>query len=190
MTEPIEYTNDLDDIVQFHRDHLKTSKAGKRTILTNSIGVGIIFLLSYFLTSLVTGDPRLPLWTIILAAVLVLLGRPITLWSTARTAKRMYRDGRNKGVLGWHRLSIEDDSLTEECESGSTQSRFDSIERVVDSGPVVYIYLGAILAHVVPKDKVSKGDISSFLMSLGTRVPASAVEREGFIEAEEGRSWR
>jgi hypothetical protein len=175
MTEPIEYTNDMDDLVQFHRDHLKTSKAGKRTLLTTSIGMGAIFLLSYFLVSAATGDPRLPIWTLIAAVGLIVVGRPLTIWSTARTARRMYGDGRNKGALGWHRLSITDDSLTEECESGSTQSRFDSIERVVDSGPVVYIYLGALLAHVVPKDKITRGDISSFVAALQSRVPSLAV---------------
>ncbi len=90
----------------------------------------------------------------------------VHLSSVAAQARAYSLEGKNKGVVGWHRLSLSETSLCEESEAGSVQTWYQAVERVAETDTHVYIYLNSTGAYVVRRTAVTKGDLAAFLGEL------------------------
>jgi YcxB-like protein len=118
----------------------------------------------------------------IVGATLWLLGyRRLLPWLAQHNAKQMYKAGKNKALLGWHRLQIAGDGLRAEYESGSSESRFDVIERIAETGSHAYVYVSAISAYVIPKTAITYGNLPEFLENLRRRITASGDQTIGAL---------
>lgn len=80
-----------------------------------------------------------------------------------RTPIQGRKERRHDGVAP---LTISDRELKEESSGGSQTTRLEAIEKIAETREQAYIYVSAITAHVIPRDRVSKGDVDSFLAAL------------------------
>ena len=171
----IEYENSYDDLLAFTRFHMVTSPAGKRTRLLVGSMAAVVVLAFGISFSLAAQVP----WMIPLFALLSLGAaagsRRALLRSVGKSAERLYRDGKNVGMTGWHRLTITERELHEESAGGSQVTKPEAIEKVMETEDHVYIYVSAVSAHVIPRDRVSAGDLPSFLTALKGLAPDVTV---------------
>jgi hypothetical protein len=166
----IEYENSFEDLLEFNAFHIRTSRAGRRLrriVAAMAAAVILAFGISFSVSA------EIP-WMIVLfvpfAVAAAAASQSLLERSIRKSAGRLYRDGRNVGMTGWHRLSIIDGELREESSAGSQITRLGAIEKISETPDSAYIYVSAIAAHVVPKNCVSKGDIGSFLSALRRHV--------------------
>ena len=88
-----------------------------------------------------------------------------------RTARRLYAEGRNVGTLGWHRLSITENGLRTESEAGLGELRFEGVERIAEGETFAFVYVSAVMALVIPKQRIARGDLQVFLRELDAHLP-------------------
>ena len=101
-----------------------------------------------------------------LSILSVFIYQPIVIRTARRNARRIIADGKNKGTIGWHRLTLEENGLREESEAGSRYTTYFSLERIAEADELVYVYLSAIDAHVLPRNRISSGDLTAFVSAL------------------------
>ncbi len=61
---------------------------------------------------------------------------------------------------------LEENGLREESEAGSRYTTYFSLERIAETDELVYVYLSAIDAHVLPRNRISSGDLTAFVSAL------------------------
>lgn len=167
----IEYTVDLDDLAEFTRFHYQSTTWTPR----GTIKGGATFLILLSLMFAATGDLNACTFAGILVASIAwtVLSRPIVLWLLRRKAKALYAPGKNKALVGRHSLEISEGALQQRSEGGSDEVHFGAIERVAESPTHVFIYVSALSAHVVPRNKVAQGDLEAFVAQLRSRIAAA-----------------
>ena len=87
-----------------------------------------------------------------------------------KNARRLYSGGATQGLLGWHRLTLEPDVLREESTVGAQTTEYTSIERIFEGDALVLVYVNSLQAHVIPREKISAGDLERFLGALRARL--------------------
>jgi hypothetical protein len=177
----LEYVNRIEDVAAFTDHNLRTSRASRRALRTGTLSIGLGALVLAFVISVTAGKP---LGHAVVMGVFVGAGagagwRLTVVRSTLAQTRRLYAEGRNKGTLGRHRLSLTDSTLREESEAGSSETRFDAIERIAETPSHVFVYVGAVHAHVIPRSEVPAGDLDAFLAALSSRSPACGSRPSG-----------
>jgi len=69
----------------------------------------------------------------------------------AQMAYAMYSEGEGKSMTGPRRLQINEHGIAEESSNHKTWTAWDGVERVVRCGDYLYIYIGPVMAYVVPR---------------------------------------
>ena len=77
-------------------------------------------------------------------------------------AEMNYAEGRNVGTLGWHRLSITENGLRTESEAGLGELRFEGVERIAEAETFAFVYVSAVMALVIPKQRIARGRSPGF----------------------------
>ncbi len=169
----IEFASNLDDVVAFGRYHLTASPTGRRNLRIRAGVTGIACAGAFagtVLTSHLELDPLAKLAVIAIAAVSgTVVGfayRGLLMKSIANNSRRFQAEGKNKGVLGWHRLSIMERTLREESEAGTSETTFEALERIAETPTHVFVYTAATAAHVIPRNTVTQGDLAAFVDEL------------------------
>jgi hypothetical protein len=174
----IRYDNTLDDMVAFNRFHVAHSPAlrSQRTVqailawLIPSVATTPwIFAVSQWVDFDDVAGVSIFYFVIGLAiTAIVLWARHIRRrigTSIDRCARRMYREGANKGMLTTHELELTPTSLIERTEFGETTTKLVAVV-----GDYTFIYLTALTAHVIPRQAVSVGDYETFVAAIAGRV--------------------
>jgi hypothetical protein len=113
----------------------------------------------------------------IIAVVAVVAMPGVLRWSIARSTSRVFRDGTNAGAVGPHELELTESELVERTPVNETRTVLVAVERVVTGGGYTFIYLGTLLAHVIPHTAVTEGDLRAFVEALkqSPTMPPSAT---------------
>lgn len=83
--------------------------------------------------------------------------------SADRQVRRLYREGKNRGILGPHEFEVSDAMLVERTPVGETRTVLAAVERVASDGTHTFIYLSALTAYVIPHGAVTEGDVDAFI---------------------------
>jgi hypothetical protein len=160
----IRFAVNMDDLVAFNRFHARSVWNSLQTVKAAGVSVLLILLLQVLFardfnpvfvgTSVVGGVPY------------ALALRLYMIWCAGRATRKAHTGAKNKGTLGWHDLEITETGLRETSEAGAQDVRFDGIEKIAESESHVFIYIGAVLAHVVPKAAVTEGNVATFVSRL------------------------
>ena len=94
--------------------------------------------------------------------------------TSSRQARRSLAQGANKTVLGPRELELSGNELLSRTAFVESRMRLEVVERVVSDGAHTFIYLGTMLAIVIPHDAVSEGDPEAFAEA------AQAADRHKF----------
>ena len=154
-----EYEITADDLVAFNLYHHRQSPTARRQYLRSWLGPAAVWLcvcagLWYFAdrhrgTPLRTLLDLLPLFS----------GVPVYLlyfpWAYRRKLRKiihgMVTEGRNRGMLGRHRVTISPEGVAEASEHAQTSTHWRGVEKVVATAGHAFIYIGAMAAVIVPR---------------------------------------
>ena len=178
----IRYPIELDDLVALHQFFIDTSSlVRKRRIATTSTFAVIFVVLG--LLRWRTENSVFPLFYFGIFAIV------FTTWywhasrkvKTKRVAK-LYAQEKNKGTLCEHELEIVPDGIIERTAVGEQKTAFAGIDRIESTRTHSFVFIGTLLAHVVPHAKVLEGDVDSFMKALrhkwGAQQPPAPVLRK------------
>jgi len=152
----LDYTVTEDDYLTFNRCHLKTTKAGRRAILTYRLLVPAL-LVCIMLLSTIGGGDVVPLLTIeavvfgLTSLLWALLAPRIYFRSLRRGINRMKKDGRlpfnPQGTFVFSEDGFEDHGPL-----STVTTSYQAIEKVVEAPAADYLYVSAAQAFIVKTD--------------------------------------
>jgi hypothetical protein len=88
---------------------------------------------------------------------------------TERIARKLFREGKNKGFLGIHELEIDDYGILAKSEYGEGKIAWAVIERIGATPDYTFIFTGAQKVIPLPKSRIIEGDYDVFVAELTSR---------------------
>ncbi|GAB5441075.1 MAG: hypothetical protein Fues2KO_14240 [Fuerstiella sp.] len=161
----IKYDVTIDDVVAFNRYHSKHSPTIKRTKrFCSAIGVIAICIIVPLISPIedFVWSAKLAL-TAFAAVTFYVAFQLLFVRSLDKQVIRLVREGSTAGIIGSHELEITEETLTERTDSNTTSARWQGIADIAETETHVFFYQSALLAHVVPKNQITEGDLSSFV---------------------------
>ena len=161
----LKYHITVDDLVAFNRYHCALSPAIRKMKFTTIVLVAVLLIGGSFVMPLHENGSRL----VVVASAVVFVVLFSVLFSNLlpasldRHARRLYKEGTNRGVLGEHELECDDRGLVERTEVNESRQSWQGVERIAETESHAFIYISAMMAHVIPKASVTSGDPGQFL---------------------------
>ncbi len=106
---------------------------------------------------------------LLLPALYLLLNRTLSSWYI----RRIHSEGKAQALLGAHRLILQPDSLRSDGTSASSEIRYHVIERIEDVPDYVFAFVSGTSAVVIPKGRVAREDLETFVALLRSNVERS-----------------
>jgi len=172
-TVKIRYENKLADVVAFNRYHCDNSPTIRRMrlMVTWIIPLVVVSIGGLIALGQETYVPILP--AAAFAIIYVFISRSTFRNSTDRCVRKMYKEGSNNTIFCDHELELDRDYLIERTEQSESKMKVNAIEKVISDGDRTYVYVNAIMAHVIPRDSVRAGDYDQFVEELRRRAPTN-----------------
>lgn len=150
----IEFERTEEDMVEFNLFHIDRSPTIRKQLLVTQIIMALlIFVMSLSVVYLRTS--YLPTISYVIGVVFSvgasLVYPYIYKRSVTRQARKLFREGSNKSLLGRHELHLSPDGIHYKTISSESKINWSSIEKVVQNEKYVFMYIGALNAIVVPK---------------------------------------
>ena len=148
----VTYKLNLDDVQAYQWHNIRTSATLRRNYRVTFVSfplivLGLMILCVVFgLNMLLAGfflAVSTMVWTIIF---------PHTYRQNVnRATRKLLREGRNELLQQAHRMSLEETGIKVRSELGESRLAWSAVERVEETETHIYIYIGALTAHVIPK---------------------------------------
>ena len=172
MKMDIRYDLSLEDLIAYTKYYMSHSESVRFQIsrsrwLISILAITAVLIISYLITNTIAA------YTLLIAAidgiVIFVIYPGLIRWKALRATRRLYDDGKNKTVFGWHTMRIEEDGFVEVTALTEVRVKWDAIETIETSLGYTFIFLGSAIAHVIPHAKVTEGDLTAFIEELGRR---------------------
>lgn len=165
----LKYENTIDHVRAFGEYVYRTSPTLRRSRRWTQLIAVLLYL--YFGVQLFFGIPlsSLAIWYLVATAYLVFA----SYWhkrSYLRNLAKMYRETENKNFFCEHHLSITDEGISTLSEGGERTIYWSGIERIGETDRFTFVFLGSIMALVIPRNGVLEGDYEAFTGELKKRV--------------------
>lgn len=165
----LRFSISFDDIVAYNRYHLAHSPWMKRRRVFSLWVMPLIFVsvfgalgIYHHLWGLAIGG--------FFGALFIFLGALYRYGpGTARRVRKLYREGKNRGLLGERLIELTDDGLILRTEVGESKIKWGGIERIARSDGYSFIYLNAVTAVIIPRKGILEGDHDQFMRTLQER---------------------
>lgn len=158
----IHYQLTIEDVLAFNQYHFRTSKRLRRSYYLSQVWMILGALAAAILWSKRGVSFRL-LEFLIVSVVLVIFYRLYYAWWISHSAKRLFTEGKNKGVLGNHIFAIDADGILEISDVGETRTVWSGVERIEENDEYMFLYVGSFHAHIIPKRAfMSENEASRF----------------------------
>lgn len=169
----LRYTLSLDDLVALNMYYSKRSPHMKRTLaLTYLLTVGFCFFaLLLVVAYLRTQRWFLALFNTLLYAFLV----QYVLFGRKKRIRRLYAEGKNKGLIGPHELEITEQDLVERTQVGERHTQWSAIDGVSTTPGHTFIFLSALEAHVIPRTTILDGNYEDFVNEVKKRTTVATA---------------
>jgi hypothetical protein len=156
----ITYKNTKQDFVKLI---LLNTRLNRKAKLVNTIFYLIFFIYISWVTNLFVFDNLSKLITNIVIFIIFflvfikifhLIGLLLYILSSSREKKGFYCE---------HSLIIDDESIKEITEINSSESKLNSLHKIVYSKNRIYIFIAPGMAHIIPYDNVITGNYENYL---------------------------
>jgi hypothetical protein len=148
----IEFENTLDDILALNWYHHRTSPAARRTLRLFQYVLPLAIVLIVLVITFAAGWSKMSLLP---AAVLALAWFALVPRMQKRNLQKrivkLYAEGRDRGIVTGHKVSISSSSITDRTDHGETKTAWKDVDKVVATEKYVFIYVGPESALIVPK---------------------------------------
>lgn len=145
----IEFELSMGDLVAFNRYHSEHSPTQRRARLAWRLSVpaiiafGVVWNLNDLVPFLLGGGAIAVLW--------FALYPRFQRWSLERCVRKLYGEGKNKGTICGHKLSIAPDAISERTDVGQATTSWRRVEKITDADQHLFLYTGAVQAFIVPR---------------------------------------
>lgn len=156
----------LEDLMVWNKFHLANSPTYRRTLFWSTWGFAIVIAGILVLWAVLKGEPAFAIFGICWGGLYLLYARYKVKRNIESFTRKMYSEGKNKGTLGPHTLRITTEGFVETSDSGESTTYWGGIERIEESPGYAFVYIGAMLAHVIPEARVTEGDFRAFVDEL------------------------
>jgi hypothetical protein len=179
----IEYDVTKDDIAAFNHYHLRNSATARRQYLRGwlvppAVWLGI-FLVIWQLADSQRGTPLKTLRDLLPLVIFVPFYMIYFPYAHRRTIQRtiegMTSEGKNRGMLGRHRLTLKPEGLTEATEVSENTTAWSGVERISVSEEHAFIYVNALAAITVPRRAFPSETEFNAFVSAATDLRAKAT---------------
>lgn len=161
----IKYANIKSDYVKFNEYHMKNSAAVKTAnLIVHGIALFVAVLIvvrEYTSTNSVFAVLNIFMGYIVFVFVHKFLRRKTINW----LASTMISEGKSPAFICDHEIEINETGIEEITPVGSTFAIFESIIRIAENDEYFFIYLSAVSAHIIPKNR-TEGDVEKFIAKL------------------------
>jgi hypothetical protein len=170
----VSYDVGLDDEIAFAVFHHSDSPLLKRR--RRLLRVGMAALLA-IIAATVAGLARAPVLG------LVGLGFAFAFWlifpkryerGLRDSVAKTYGEGRNLDVLGPTRLELDEEFLTETTPTRAVRTRWEAVERCVDTADHIFVYVTGNTAVIIPKRAIAPAVAEKLVSALRGRIPVRA----------------
>ncbi|KUP04350.1 hypothetical protein Q73_15875 [Bacillus coahuilensis m2-6] len=152
------YTLTEEDYLRFNVFHIKNSATGKKALNIQRYVTPVFFVVIAYVFSIILHKPFLEVFLpfFIVGALWVLFYPKYFYNHITRTVKKAFREGNNEGLLGQHRLTIDDEGFVDETANGLTRLAWAGVVEVKEDEHSLYIYNSAVSAYILPKQEIDK----------------------------------
>jgi Ca2+/Na+ antiporter len=174
-TTEIEYELTLDDLFAFQLYAAQHSRTAKRLNRYVYIADAAIILVSAVLFMPWLSYIALAGFLIFVATFLG-LGWLLTRFLTRKAIRdHVSQEAPDKGLIGRHRISLDDDGLTESTAVGESRASWAGIDRIERTAEAVLVYTTATTAHVIPRRAFkTRADEDSFVETITAQLAQAA----------------
>lgn len=161
----VTYHNTIEDMVAFNRYHCVNSPAIKKARLPFLALMWALLIAGAFFSpqEKETTRPMIVAAAVLFAGLFSLVYIRSYPGIVERNARRLYKEGKNKGFLCSHELEVDASGLVERTEVNETRQSWQGVERIVETDEHVFIYVSSLMGHVIPKRSVVSGDVDGFI---------------------------
>ncbi len=167
------YTNTVDDLVALQLYFFDHDRALRRQQVLLSMVPVVLVMVLLVLLSLKEGPSGLTWLGMGVAVVLALVMRRFTRQRLERSARLAFARGRGQRTLGEHRLSLSDEGIVERTANGDYTTPWSAITTVAETGTAVYILCGRSAGMVIPRQRLSQGNLQAFAAAVSERLPSA-----------------
>ena len=167
----LEYRFEKGDLVSFLDYHCQHSEALREIRRGQMYGYAILFA-AFALVYWFFGETALGI-------AFLVLGPAWAAWWPARArrlareqAATFYAQGSNALPEGLYALKLDDEALFLRSPESAARIPLASVKRIVDVPDYFYIYVGPIQALIIPRRRVTRGDVTTFAGQLRHRTNA------------------
>ncbi len=174
----LRYEISIEDCVAFGHHLVRNSQTMRRAMRSGQmlwaacpIG-GVLFVILYNKAPFYKALVLIALIGIIVSVPFYFLYPLYFRWQHERYIRKINKEGKNRGVLGEHELSIEEDGIIEKTDVNENKLLWESVEHIASTENHTFIYISPIMAHVIPRLSVISGNYDDFVTELKKRYPA------------------
>jgi hypothetical protein len=84
-------------------------------------------------------------------------------------------EGKNKGVIGRHKITLNESGLTETTIVNSEFRTWQGIERIEENDIYIFIYISANSAHIIPKKAFANNNLMKDFIDLANSYHCKAL---------------
>jgi hypothetical protein len=146
----------LEDLLAFNRYHIENSRFVKRRRdFMKYLACGVsLYIILIALLDILGGKIASAVTTIVIFTPFLLLTIFFSKYSQYITdiyVKGMYKEGKNKNLFGHREITISDDAIVEESDSGTHATKWQSVEKVIKTEKHIFVYASSVSAYVIPR---------------------------------------
>ena len=141
------------DYLEFHKNHLRNTKEGKRLIWVYRLLV-LTMMIAPIPSILDFGfsEPFLTIMDLMIVTIGIILficANQFTLWCVSRTIKRQQKKG-NAKYTPKGLLSFDEEQIIDVCETSEMKVKYSVLEKVYVTPVAFYFYISSIQAFILP----------------------------------------
>ena len=146
----VEYKIETKDVTAFYRRHFESTPSMQRSYRMGYVWLTVLALVFGTVTSAWQHWLSLTFWLVFLITCFIAY-RPLVYWDINRSGQKLQKAGRNKGIWGEHKISLQENELIETSAAGESRTLWAAVERLEQNEEYIFIYTSSIAAHVIPK---------------------------------------
>lgn len=182
MTMKIIYENTLEDAIAFNRYHYSNSDTFRKQKDKVTIHLPVALFFAVVILTLLIRDIRIAVWgSVFIGSYLIFIFRAYNR-DLYKTVGKLYKEQDMKGFVCEHQLEINEDGILEKTEVNERKDKWSGVQLIGADPAHAFIYVGAMQAHIIPRERIVEGDYDRFLESAKSywsrfnSAPAAAVK--------------
>ena len=166
----ITYAVEEDDWLAFLKHHASTSPTVRRSIRLNQVLGTLCLLVLFGLIALVEKSVAFAVLTMPFAILYFFFIPSHIRHKMFKQAKALISEGSNRTVLGEKHMSVTEDGIFVRSADSESKIGWSSIGRVESTGSHTFVFVSAVSALVIPRDRVLSGSYTDCVSTIRARV--------------------